>query len=133
MESTGEPYSTRYVYITADDGVRKNQAVFRLKVGEPDDGADIGDPHIHTVDGKRYDFQAVGEFTLLCDLEGMEIQTRQWPVATANPITDSYSGLTACVSINVAVALRVGDHRIAYQPSGERGLDRKSTRRNSSH
>src|SRR3546814_12927963 len=52
----------------------------------------------------------------------MEIQTRQWPVATANPITDSYSGLTACVSINVAVALRVGDHRIAYQPSGERGL-----------
>src|SRR3546814_18262806 len=31
MDSTGEPDSTRYVYITADDGVRKDQAGFRLK------------------------------------------------------------------------------------------------------
>ena len=123
MNSAGEPDGIRYVYITAEDtDGRKDQAVFRLKIGTPDDGADIGDPHIHTVDGKRYDFQAVGEFTLLRDLEGMEIQTRQWPIATANPVTDAYSGLTACVSVNTAAALRVGDHRIAYQPSRERGV-----------
>ena len=116
---------TEYVYITATDTLgtgtanpsgRKDQTVFRVKIGPPDDGSDIGDPHIHTVDGKRYDFQAVGEFTLLRDREGIEIQTRQTPVQTANPITDSYSGLTSSVSVNTAVAARVGSHRIAYQP-----------------
>lgn len=112
-----DPPSTEYVYITATDPAgRKDQAVFRLKIGAPDDGADNGDPHIRTVDGKRYDFQAVGEFVLLRDHEGMEIQARQAPVPTANPVTDDYSGLTVCVSLNTAVAARVGSHRIAYQP-----------------
>ena len=111
-----------YVYVTATDSLGlQGQAVFRLKIGAPDDGSDNGDPHIHTVDGKSYDFQAVGEFTLLRDRDGMEVQTRQTPVLTANPITDSYSGLTVCVSLNTAVAARVGSHRIAYQPGQERG------------
>lgn len=115
------PPGTDYVYITATDSLtRKGQAVFRLKIGAPDDGSDNGDPHIHTVDGKSYDFQAAGEFTLLRDRDGMEIQSRQTPVLTANPITDSYSGLTSCVSLNTAVAARVGSHRIAYQPGHER-------------
>ena len=39
----------------------------------------------------------------------------------ANPITDDYSGIRACVSVNTAVAARVGTHRISYQP----GRDRK--------
>ena len=30
-------------------------------------GNHIGDPHVHTVNGVAYDFQAVGEFTLLRD------------------------------------------------------------------
>lgn len=113
-----------YVYITATDTVTslQGQAVFRLKVGAPDDGADIGDPHIRTVDGKSYDFQAVGEFILLRDSEyGLEIQARQTPVETANPITDAYSGLTASVSVNTAVAARVGSHQISYQPIGIEG------------
>jgi FtsP/CotA-like multicopper oxidase with cupredoxin domain len=111
-----------YVYVTATDSLGlQGQAVFRLKIGAPDDGADNGDPHIHTVDGKSYDFQAVGEFTLLRDTDGMEIQARQTPVLTATPITDSYSGLTSCVSLNTAVAARVGSHRIAYQPGGDGG------------
>lgn len=111
------PDGLYYVYITATDSLNlEGQAVFRLKVGAPDDGSDNGDPHVHTVDGKSYDFQAVGEFTLLRDSDGMEIQTRQTPVLTATPITDSYSGLTTCVSLNTAVATRVGSHRIAYQP-----------------
>jgi len=112
-----------YVYITATDSTLglQGQAVFRLKIGPSDDGSDVGDPHIRTVDGKFYDFQAVGEFTLLRDRDGLEIQTRQTPLESANPITDSYSGLTSSVSVNTAVAARVGSHRISYQPSERRG------------
>lgn len=118
----GDLPSVEYVYITATDPAgRKDQAVFRLKIGAPDDGADIGDPHIRTVDGKLYDFQAAGEFVLLRDHEVMEIQARQWPVPAANPIADGHSGLTVCVSLNTAVAARVGSHRIAYQPGREAG------------
>ena len=83
-------------------------------------GNHIGDPHVHTVDGTPYDFQSVGEFTLLRDGDRMEIQVRQWPVPTANPVTDAHSGLTECVSINVAVAVRMGPHRIALQQGPER-------------
>ena len=83
-------------------------------------GNHIGDPHVHTVDGTAYDFQSVGEFTLLRDGDRMEIQVRQWPVPTANPATDPHSGLTECVSINVAVAVRMGPHRIALQQGPER-------------
>jgi hypothetical protein len=83
-------------------------------------GNHIGDPHTATVDGTHYDFQAVGEFTLLRNGDKMEIQVRQTPVPTANPVTDSYTGLTACVSINSAVAARVGAHRIAFQPGRDR-------------
>jgi FtsP/CotA-like multicopper oxidase with cupredoxin domain len=114
----GDMVRKEYVYITATDSDgRKDQAVFRLQVGGVDDGSDVGDPHLRTVDGTRYDFQAAGEFTLLRDREGMEIQVRQTPVETPPPITDDYSGLTACVSLNTAVAARVGSHRIAFQPS----------------
>lgn len=80
------------------------------------DGTYSGDPHTRTVNGVYYDFQAVGEFTLLRDGARLEVQTRQWPVATANPITDGYSGLTTCVSIVAAVAARFGRYRIALQP-----------------
>ena len=83
-------------------------------------GNHIGDPHVHTVDGTPYDFQSVGEFTLLRDGNRMEIQVRQTPVPTANPVTDAHSGLTECVSINTAVAVRMGAHRIALQPGKER-------------
>jgi hypothetical protein len=78
-------------------------------------GNHIGDPHVHTVDGTPYDFQGVGEFTLLRDGNRLEIQVRQWPVACATPVTDGYTGLTACVSINIAVAISMGPHRIAIQ------------------
>jgi hypothetical protein len=73
------------------------------------------------VDGKSYDFQAAGEFTLLRDREGMEIQVRQTPVETPPPVKDNYTGLTSCVSLNTAIAARVGSHRISYQPGREPG------------
>ncbi len=75
-----------------------------------------GDPHIKTVDGTSYDFQSAGEFVLLRD-EGMELQARQTPVTTAGPLgPNPHTGLSSCVSVNTAVALRVGGHRVTYQP-----------------
>jgi hypothetical protein len=83
-------------------------------------GNHIGDPHVHTVDGTAYDFQAAGEFTLLGDGDRMEIQVRQTPVPTATPIGDIHSGLTECVSVNTAVAVRLGRYRVSLQPGPER-------------
>jgi hypothetical protein len=95
-------------------------------VGGPD-GASEGDPHLTTIDGVRYDFQSAGEFVLLRHAgdskapgsdanvggpasphEAMEIQVRQYPVATT---------ANTCVSLNSAVAARVGRHRMTYEPN----------------
>jgi hypothetical protein len=118
----GDPASNEYVYVTARDSIgKKDQAVFRLQIGGADTASDHGDPHLRTVDGTRYDFQAAGEFTLLRDREGMEIQVRQTPTETPPPVADGYTGLTECVSLNSAVAARVGSHRLSYQPGRDRG------------
>lgn len=82
-------------------------------------GSYTGDPHTFTVDGTRYDFQSVGEFTLLRYGDELEVQVRQTPIVAANPITDSYSGLQVCVSIITAVAARVGRYAVCYQPVRE--------------
>ena len=75
-----------------------------------------GDPHIRTVDGVNYDFQSAGEFVLLRD-EGMELQARQSAVTTAGPLQpNAHTGLSSCVSVNTAVAMRVGEHIVTYQP-----------------
>lgn len=75
-----------------------------------------GDPHMKTVDGIGYDFQSAGEFVLLRD-EGMELQARQTPVTTAGPLgPNPHTGLSSCVSVNTAVAMRVGSNRVTYQP-----------------
>ncbi len=60
-------------------------------------GANRGDPHLVTLDGVGYDFQAAGEFVLLRDTRGggFEIQSRMTPTATD-------------VSINEAIATQVG-------------------------
>lgn len=89
-----------------------------------------GDPHIKTVDNVSYDFQGAGEFVLLRD-DGMELQSRQSAVTTAGPLPpDAHTGLSSCVSINTAVAMRVGDHRITYQPALDlkRGADSQTPR-----
>jgi hypothetical protein len=59
-----------------------------------------GDPHLITVNGVHYDFQGAGEFIVLRDYDGMEIQTRQSPIATTfNPGADPHDGLATCVSL----------------------------------
>jgi hypothetical protein len=73
-----------------------------------------GDPHLTTINGARYDFQSAGEFIFLRDSKGLEIQVRQTPLATkADPANEH----AACVSINTAVAARVGSHRVTYEPN----------------
>jgi hypothetical protein len=48
----------------------------------------------------------------------MEIQTRQSPIATTFfPGPDPHDGLATCVSLNTAVAARVGNHQISYEPN----------------
>jgi subtilisin family serine protease len=91
-----------------------------LHYGSLDDGFTDGDPHVRTTDGVHYDFQSAGEFTLLRDGNGLEIQTRQTPVSTQVPVANPHTGLAACVTLNEAVAARVGRHRVTYQPSGGR-------------
>lgn len=80
--------------------------------------ADLGDPHITTVDGTRYDFQAAGEFTALKNQDGsFEVQTRQTPVLTTFvPAANPHTGLASCASLNTAIAVKVGKVAISYQP-----------------
>ncbi|WP_422738613.1 VWD domain-containing protein [Micromonospora sp. WMMD729] len=73
-----------------------------------EDGADCGgsngDPHLVTFDRVAYDFQAVGEFTLVAATGGepLEVQVRQSPMAGSRS-----------ASVNSAVAFRIGAHRVA--------------------
>lgn len=84
--------------------------------------SDRGDPHLTTTNGINYDFQAAGEFVALRNSStGFELQTRQTPVLTSfTPGANPYTGLASCVSLNTAAAVRVGRHRISYQPSAQR-------------
>lgn len=81
-------------------------------------GHDDGDPHMITVDGLHYNYQRPRESVALRDGNGTEIQTRTVPVSTQMyPPVDPYDGLAQCVSLNTAVAARVGSHRVSYEPN----------------
>lgn len=70
--------------------------------GNKKKGTSYGDPHLITFDGHRYSFQTVGEFVLAKSTDGyFEVQTRQAPVSRS-------------LSLNSAVAMRVGRDRVAF-------------------
>jgi lysyl endopeptidase len=76
-----------------------------------------GDPHITTSNGIHYDFQGAGEYVSAREGE-MEIQTRITPIATTFfPGPDPHDGLASCVSVISAVAMRIGTHRVTYEPN----------------
>ena len=75
-----------------------------MHYGSLNDGYNDGDPHIRTVNGLYYDFQTGGEFVALRG-QGMEFQTRQHPVPSL-----------PWVSVNTAVASRVNNYRVTWQP-----------------
>jgi len=68
-------------------------------------GDSSGDTHLVTFDGLRYDFQAIGEYVLVKSTkDDFMIQTRQVPP----------KGLRN-VSVNQAVATKIGDRRVTIQ------------------
>jgi len=65
-------------------------------------GGTTGDPHLLTFDGRRYDFQAAGEFVVARNQPGsFEVQARQEPWLNSRLVT-----------INTAVAFKVGSDRV---------------------
>jgi hypothetical protein len=71
----------------------------------PGPGGSGGDTHITTFDGLKYDFQAIGEYTLVKSTrDDFLIQTRQVPPRGARN-----------VSVNQAMATRMGDRRVTVQ------------------
>ena len=65
-------------------------------------GESTGDPHMTSFDGFHYDFQTVGEFTLVRSTsDDFEMQTRQ-----------AVAGTSTSSSLNTAVATRLGGHRL---------------------
>jgi hypothetical protein len=77
-------------------------------------GSSIGDPHVMTLDGLKYDFQAVGEFILLEDRDDPRfvIQIRQTPFLNF-----------ATVSVNTAVAASVAGDRVAFYAGSNLRID----------
>jgi RHS repeat-associated protein len=67
-------------------------------------GGSTGDPHLKTLDGVKYDFQAAGEFSLVkSTTDDFEVQTRQ----------EHWRGKTN-VSVNTAIALKLGGQQIEF-------------------
>lgn len=70
----------------------------------PPDGVSWGDTHLATFDGAYYDFQVVGEYTLVrSTADDLLVQVRQVPVRGPR-----------LASVNQAVALRVGAQRVTF-------------------
>jgi hypothetical protein len=70
-------------------------------------GGSMGDPHVRTLDGYTYDFQAIGDFFLLRSTAGdLEIQVRQQP----------YHALRTA-AINGALAVGDGHNRVVWTTS----------------
>ncbi|WNJ88632.1 Ig-like domain-containing protein [Bosea sp. 685] len=82
-----------FTYQVSDGVLTSAPATVSLTVA-PSTGHTIGDPHLLTFDGFAYDFQAVGEFTLVRG-QDFEIQVRQQATATD-------------IAVNTAVAFRFG-------------------------
>ncbi len=73
--------------------------------GGPGGGGSNGDPHLRTLDGQRYEFQALGEFVLArSTLGGFEVQARQ------ERILDPF--FSKFLSVNTQLAFRVGRARV---------------------
>ena len=81
-------------------------------------GGSNGDPHLRTIDHDHlYNLQAPGEYVLLRSPDSSsDIQARQEPLAGS----ESSTGMT----VNTAVAVRVGTHRVGvYAPGGTQVLN----------
>lgn len=83
----------------------------------PADAGSNGDPHLTSFDGRTFDFQAGGEFTLATSTAGdLEIQARQEPFRGP----DGAENLS--VSVNTAVAANVAGDRVTITAAPGRPL-----------
>ena len=65
-----------------------------------------GDPHLTSLDGLHYDFQAAGEYVLVRSRSGdLEIQARQEPYEDSTRVT-----------VNTQIAMKVGGRRVTVVP-----------------
>jgi von Willebrand factor type D domain len=88
-------------FLKACDSPKEQVASRSPSSGKSIQGTSYGDPHLITFDGFRYSFQTVGEFTLAKSTDGtFEVQTRQ-------------SAVSKSLSLNSAVAMKVGNTRVA--------------------
>lgn len=72
-----------------------------ISPGAKTKGTSYGDPHMITFDGLKYSFQTVGEFVLVKSIaSNFEVQSRQGAMGPS-------------ISMNTAVAIRVGSNRVA--------------------
>lgn len=124
VDDTGETVTHRYnsprertVTLTVTDNDGQTNTTSREITIEDSDGANQenkfwGDPHMTTLDGKKYDFMGIGEFTLTRDKDGdgPNVQIR----------TDQYAYWGA--SVTTAVALEVDGHTVVLDfEEGGRG------------
>lgn len=71
-----------------------------------------GDPHVITLDGLAYDFQAIGEYQLLSSkIDNLEIQVRQEPW-----------GSSRSVSVVTGVAFKVDDSKVSFIVNPDSGI-----------
>jgi Ca2+-binding RTX toxin-like protein len=94
-----------------DIGVREATGSIRNNDGVPDEiplgasASSYGDPHIVTLDGLGYDFQAVGEFTLVEATSGADlmVQARYQPVSGSDIASQTEAIATRLGGVNVMI------------------------------
>ncbi|MEZ5099055.1 MAG: VWD domain-containing protein [Thermoleophilia bacterium] len=87
---------------------RSQREFCRPREERPSPGGSIGDPHLITLDGLHYEFQAAGEFVLVRSASGdLEIQARQEPWKGSRRVT-----------VNTQLAFRVAGTRVVVDARG---------------
>ena len=113
-EGIGAGDYTVYVDGVLDPGYADQDfSIFFSSVPQFGNGHGWGDVHLVTFDGRKYDFQSVGEFILIeSTVDNWQVQTRQEPWKNR---TD--------VSVNTAFATKMDGFKVVYdldRPDGEK-------------
>lgn len=113
LGSVSAPNSTPHSDSESQDSSRTNTTGCTLN----NPGHSWGDPHLRTLDGLVYDFQGLGEYWLIRTSEGKSgIQVRQEPWKSNKKVT-----------VNTAVALKVGTHTVSIYLNGKMYVDKVLT------
>ena len=102
ISSLGDQFTSKIRnFLTKETGIPFNACDKKPSTKQLTKGTSYGDPHMITFDGFKYSFQTVGEFTLVKSTDGnFEVQARQGAISNS-------------ASINTAVAIKIGNSRVA--------------------